>query len=385
MELDTATPSTDGAPPPGEVDSAFIPTEGEARSIDRETYDGAYRSEHADPRSAATELIRKRKEAEQTKAASDALRESVADSDIEEVSYLPGREPDGDLSPLKASRDLRDFRQQKAEAQQNQLRALLNELSPDEPQPGAELAQQPEAQQQQPAEQASPEAVEITAAQHYTHAAQNYSLALTAMLLGGEQDAKEFNDIRSMEDLQRIAATDPARSQRFQESARKHQALAAELAKVRSQQQQVAHAQYQHFASQHDRYAEELIPELRKNADPTVRRNLQQASQDILREAGFSDAELLQAWHNGGSFHLRDARAQKILADAARWRLAQARMKEAVRKPVPPVQRPGTRDSVISHSEGELNAISQRLTRSGSIKDAVQLRKAMLAQRNNRS
>jgi hypothetical protein len=384
--IDTALP--DSAPP--EVDSAFQPLPSEVREHDRATYDGSWRESHPDPHSAAKEVLRKRKEAETAKTAATALREAVADSDIEEVSYLPGREPDENLSPLKAARDLAEFRQTKAAAQKEQLTALLQELTGGEQQPtDAALAQQPELQQQpqQPetAQQPSPEAVERTAVQQHMAAAENYGLALNALLHGSQQAAAEFNDIRSLDDLQKLSVTDPARMLRFQESLQRYQGLQVELARVRAQHQQVAHAQYQaqyrEFARAHDRAAEEMIPELRKGADPTAQRNLQQASQDLLREAGFSDEEMANAWHHGGMFHLRDARAQRILADAARWRLAQSRMKEATRRPVPPVQRPG----VIlgpSDSDGELSAISARLSRSGSIKDAVELRKAMLAQRN---
>jgi hypothetical protein len=391
METELAAPSPDSAPL--EVDSAFQPLPSEVREHDRVTYDGSYRESHPDAHSAAAELVRKRKEAADAKTAVDALREAVADSDIEEVAYQPGREPDENLTPLRASRDIAEFRQTKAEAQKEQAAALLQELAGSEQQQPAELAQQP---QPEPAEQQTPEAAERTAAQLYATAAENYGMCVSALLHGSQQAladsaqaANEFQDLRSPEDFQRLAQTDPARAKRFHDAVQRHQdlrqreqALAVELGKVRAQQQQVAIAQYAQFARAHDRACEELIPEMRPNADPAVRRNLQQASKEILYEAGFSDAELNAAWNNGGSFHLRDARAQKILADAARWRLAQAKAKTASIKPVPPVQRPGVSGVGPSHAEGELNAISQRLTRSGSIKDATELRKAMLAQRN---
>jgi hypothetical protein len=394
METAVETALPDAAPPP-EVDSAFQPTPGEARSIDRETYSGEWRESHPDAHSAAAEVIRRRKEAADAKTAVDAMREAVAESDIEEVAYVDGREPDGDISPLRAARDVADWRQTKAAAQQKQLTALLEELTGGEQRP-AEPAPQPhqtEQQQPQPVEQQTPEAAERSAAQLYTTAAENYGMCVTALLHGSQQAlaesaqaANEFQDLRSPEDFQRLVQTDPARAKRFHDAVARHQdlrqreqGLQVELAKVRNQHAQVAAAQYQQFARAHDKYAEELIPELRDGADQTVRRNLQQASQEILREAGFSDQELVQAWHHGGSFHLRDARAQKILADAARWRMAQAKAKAASIKPVPQVQRPGV-GGVVNRNEGELAGLRDRVTRTGRLDDAVAWRRAQIQQ-----
>jgi hypothetical protein len=379
--------------PPADMDNGLpdlLPHE--VRQGDLENYDGTPR-EHPDAHSAAKELVRRRKEAESAKTAVDALREAVADSDIEEVAYVDGREPDGDISPLKAARDVADWRQTKAAAQKEQLTALLQELTGGERQP-AELAPQPQPEPQpEPAEQQTPEAAERTAAQLYTTAAENYGLCVSALLHGSQQAladsaqaANEFKDLRSPEDFQRLAQTDPARAKRFHDAVQRHQdlrqreqGLQVELAKVRNQYAQVAAAQYAEFARAHDKYAEELIPELRNGADQAVRRNLQQASQEILREAGFSDQELVQAWHNGGSFHLRDARAQKILADAARWRLAQAKAKAASIKPVPAVQRPGV-GGVVNRNEGELAGLRDRVTRTGRLDDAVAWRRAQIQQ-----
>jgi hypothetical protein len=55
-------------------------------------------------------------------------------------------------------------------------------------------------------------------------------------------------------------------------------------------------------------------------------------------EYGLSDNELAQLWHNS---ILRSAAAQRVLADAARYRLAKRSASKPAARPIPPVQKPG--------------------------------------------
>jgi hypothetical protein len=82
-------------------------------------------------------------------------------------------------------------------------------------------------------------------------------------------------------------------------------------------------------------------------------------------------------------FYLRDARAQKIIADASRWRIAQARLKAAIKAPHPEVQRPGVRQNPTNYSDQLIGAASKQLSSSGKLRDAVALRRAVYARRRN--
>ena len=104
---------------------------------------------------------------------------------------------------------------------------------------------------------------------------------------------------------------------------------------------------------------------------------------DLLKEAGYSNEELHQAWTGGGTFYLRDARAQKIIADAVRYRLGQQKMKEAVKAPHPEVQRPGVRQPQSTYSDQTIASHNKALSSSGNLRDAVALRRAQYAQRRN--
>ena len=77
--------------------------------------------EHADAHSAAKELVRRRKEREQADAAVERERVQIADGDIEQIGYQDGRPADEPLSPLKAARDLADFRTRMADAPSRQF------------------------------------------------------------------------------------------------------------------------------------------------------------------------------------------------------------------------------------------------------------------------
>jgi hypothetical protein len=49
------------------------------------------------------ELLKKRRQAASAQTATAALREAVSEGDIEEVGYVDGRQPDGDISPYASN------------------------------------------------------------------------------------------------------------------------------------------------------------------------------------------------------------------------------------------------------------------------------------------
>ncbi len=70
---------------------------------------------------------------------------------------------------------------------------------------------------------------------------------------------------------------------------------------------------------------------------------------------------------------LRSAAAQKILVDAAKYRMMQKTAKAVPTREIPPVQRPGVAGPRSNQSDSNLAALSARLGKSGSLKDAAAL------------
>jgi hypothetical protein len=209
-----------------------------------------------------------------------------------------------------------------------------------------------------------------------------YTMALTEAvgLLQGQTD-RAFADIKTVADAQNLQVRDPARfailQQRLATAAAIHQEAQRVAEQRRAQSAQEYQRQHETWAKDQDKALGQFVPELADGADPEVQRPLQQAALEALKNAGFTDDELHAAWAKGRPFLLRDTRAQRIIADAAKWRMAQARTKElsAHKKQAPPVQRPGiSRASEIDHSQ--IEHLEETLQRSGRVDDAVALLQA---------
>ena len=134
------------------------------------------------------------------------------------------------------------------------------------------------------------------------------------------------------------------------------------------------------WLSEQDALAAKALPELN---DPQRGPELQRAAVEVLRDAGLSDEEVNALWHGKQSVNLRDVRSQKILADAAKWRLAQAKAHAARPEPLPQVHRPGT-----AMSKSEIGAADQsaRLGRLGYLSptDAMREGARLLSERRGR-
>ena len=72
---------------------------------------------------------------------------------------------------------------------------------------------------------------------------------------------------------------------------------------------------------------------------------------------------------------------QLLIRDATLWRDAQAKAKAAAAKPVPPVQRPGVSQPKGAAQEAQVQALTTKLEKSGSLKDAAALLRAKRAAR----
>lgn len=153
----------------------------------------------------------------------------------------------------------------------------------------------------------------------------------------------------------RMARLQQQNPQRFQEiqnlATRAQQAQQHALAAEQMRQTQATH-QFNEWGKSQDAEFEKAF-----RGNPEQKSRLQKEAVAMLREQGLSDEDLSYHWNNNAL--LRSVAGQRILADAAAYRLAQRSAARPAPKPVPRVQRPGTQDRHVTGSE---RYASQRLS-----------------------
>jgi hypothetical protein len=101
---------------------------------------------------------------------------------------------------------------------------------------------------------------------------------------------------------------------------------------------------------------------------------LAKAALQTLTNLGVSKQDIGRLWNGEASISLRDARAQALLAKAARWDAAQEALKNAARAPASPVMRPGVGGARSDdYSQSKLSSLTNRLNQTGNLKDATKL------------
>lgn len=161
-----------------------------------------------------------------------------------------------------------------------------------------------------------------------------YEAALPQLLQQLHQ-TPEFADIKSMEDVEKMANEDWPRFARWQFHQQKIEAVKAELNASRQRQEAEMRTQWEHFAKRQDELFLEHAPEMK---DATKATQTRQAAVDLLKEIGFTDEELGNLW-NTPTF--RDHRMQRLVLDAVRFKDAKKSLVTATKKELPPVVRPG--------------------------------------------
>jgi len=202
-------------------------------------------------------------------------------------------------------------------------------------------------------------------------ARQHYETALPVLLQSLlQQQAGEFSDIRTIDDIERLARDDWPRYAQWDAQQKKIMAVQQQLQAAQARQTQDLQKRWTTFAEQQDQLFVEKVPEF---ADRTKATKLQDSAINVLKDRGFTDQEL-QALHQcRGALSLRDHRLQLLILDAVKFHDAQKAAKEAAAKPVPPVQRPGVAQPPNAAAEHHIQNLKQKLDQSGSLKDAAAL------------
>jgi hypothetical protein len=161
-----------------------------------------------------------------------------------------------------------------------------------------------------------------------------YESALPTLLQSLHQNP-EFADIKTMQDVERMANEDWPRFARWQFHQQKVAAVEAELKAANDRQQSEQRTQWEHFAKRQDELFIEQAPEMR---DTAKRAKTVEAATKLLADKGYSQDELARLWNTPV---FRDARMQQLILDAVRFQDAKKGLVEATKKPLPPVVRPG--------------------------------------------
>src|SRR5262249_20838850 len=201
-----------------------------------------------------------------------------------------------------------------------------------------------------------------------------HALPLLLMELQGQHQG-EFADITTIADLERLAREDWPRYVLWDAQQKKIAAMQQQVAAAHARQAHEQSARWSAFARDADARFLEKAPEF---SDAKVMVEATQAAGELLRELGFTEAELGRLWNGQAAISLRDHRMQLLLRDGVKYREAQHKAKAAQQRQVPHVQRPGPAPARNADADDKVRNLNDRLTTSGTLKDAAAL---LVAQR----
>ena len=185
----------------------------------------------------------------------------------------------------------------------------------------------------------------------------------------------EFADIRTMDDVQKLAVSDPIRYTQWDAAQKRMAAVHQEV--MASQERQKAD-KIQKLNDYRAREAELFAEKAPEFHDSVQSKKLMDQAVTVLRDLGFQDQELGELYRGEKDISIHDHRFALLLRDGIKWRdaQAQARLKTAQAKPLPPVQRPGVTRQAVSPAAAEVQQLRAKFEQSRSLKDGAALLQA---------
>lgn len=179
---------------------------------------------------------------------------------------------------------------------------------------------------------------------------------------------QEFADIKSWDDVQKMASEDPVRNSRWLALREQARDVAAQVEIAQTRQQKEAAAKSAKFYEEQSKLFIEKAPEW---ADPKKATELRAKAFGTLHDLGFDEAEINDAWNTGGSIPVHDHRFQLLVWKAQRFDAASKTVKTPqAPKAVPQVQRPGPATTAKDQRSEHLKNLETRLSRAGTSRSA---------------
>ncbi len=201
---------------------------------------------------------------------------------------------------------------------------------------------------------------------------QQYEAALPALQQAIQAATSgEFADIKSQDDVDKLANEDWPRFARWQAHQMKVGALQRETQAAEERRQSEYRTKWAEFAKNEDARAVEKIPEL---ADRAKASKVADAAMATLESVGFSRDEVAKSWMGEASISPRDHRWQQIVWKAAQY--DQAKATKPVPKPVPVVQRPGVSKAPTTANDAQIQTLEREFERKPNPKTAAALLRA---------
>ena len=186
-------------------------------------------------------------------------------------------------------------------------------------------------------------------------------------MTAAEQIIAAFPELNSEAAVRDAYARNPARFQQLQQAAQALQNCQAQFQRANEaravreaqlQQAENAHinAVYRQYSKANDDAFAARTPEMKDTAKAHA---LRTATRQMMLDVGFTEDEINTAWAGKVGVPLRDYRVQTLLADGARWRMAQAKARNITKASVPPVQRPGVARPRGADSEADMARLEQ--------------------------
>jgi hypothetical protein len=263
------------------------------------------------------------------------------------------------LTPERASDELaaqRAYEQLQLQPDPNQIASAVDQARADyygQQQPAPEQSQPEQTQQvEQPIDGVDPEiraalenpkvraaleaeinSVEQARQQYHNATLQAARVSAAAVLSAPELDGIPNDQIGVA--LQMPARTNPQRAAEISGQLARTQALWNQSQQAAAQEQAIA----QQRQAAWSKFQDDQYDAMTKGDTPEVKTKLGKEAMAMLREYGATDDEIAAAWHSQGPF--RSAVGQRVLRDAAAYRIAQREISNKADRSAPPVQKPG--------------------------------------------
>jgi len=211
-------------------------------------------------------------------------------------------------------------------------------------------------------------------------ARQQYEAQLPALMRELESvNQANFSDIKTMDDVVKLQSEDPFRFQSWQVHQMRLQAAKAETDRVTKENETAQQSKWIEHVQAENARAAEFIPEL-ADKDKAEKLTLRVA-RELLPDLGFKDSELAALANGKEKLSIYDHRIQRLFADSLKLRDIQNAPKAVVKPDLPPVQRPGVARAPGADKAALVQSLTDKLSSSGSEKDALEL---LIAKRASR-